>query len=279
MPSIDMVAAEVATRLDDLRIVTITDGEVWSARDLMPFAGYTDWRNWSRTIDRAITSVNTSGLSGADHFVGVNRMVELGSGARRQVEDLELSRYACYILFQNADGSKPEIAALQSYFAVQTRKQELAPTTVELDVTSLAGIEAIITAASQALARAKAAESRVEELEPRADAWTALASAEGDYSVGDAAKILARAGIPTGPTRLFNQLRDLKWTYRGGDGEWRAYAERVEKGYLGEKPQFHHHPGTGARVVDAPQVRVTVKGLERLRQRLHVGALQAVVGS
>ena len=112
--------------------------------------------------------------------------------------------------------------------------------------------------------------------QPRADAWDAIASAEGDYSVGDAAKILARAGIPTGPTRLFGQLADLKWTYRGGDGAWRAYAERVEKGYLAEKPSFHYHPKSGERVVDPPQVRVTVRGIDRLRQRLHVGALAAV---
>ena len=112
--------------------------------------------------------------------------------------------------------------------------------------------------------------------QPRADAWDAIASAAGDYSVGDAAKILARAGIPTGPTRLFGQLADLKWTYRGGDGAWRAYAERVEKGYLAEKPSFHYHPKSGERVVDPPQVRVTVRGIDRLRQRLHVGALAAV---
>lgn len=121
-------------------------------------------------------------------------------------------------------------------------------------------------------------ETRAElaEAQPRAEAWDALASAQGDYSVGDAAKILARAGIPTGPTRLFQQLRDIKWTYRGADGAWRAYAERVEKGYLAEKASFHYHPGTGERVVDPPQVRVTVAGVERLRQRLHVGALKAV---
>lgn len=111
---------------------------------------------------------------------------------------------------------------------------------------------------------------------PRAEAWDAIVSASGDYSVGDAAKILARDGIPTGPTRLFNQLHDIKWTFRGPDHAWRAYAERVEKGYLTEKASFHFHPGTGERVIDPPQVRVTVKGLERLRQRLHVGALQAV---
>lgn len=112
--------------------------------------------------------------------------------------------------------------------------------------------------------------------QPRADAWDAIASAEGDYSVGDAAKMLVRAGIPTGPTRLFNTLNEIKWTFRGEDGRPRAYAERVEKGYLAEKPSFHYHPGTGEKVVDPPQVRVTLKGIERLRQRLHIGALKAV---
>lgn len=118
--------------------------------------------------------------------------------------------------------------------------------------------------------------ARIAELEPRAEAWNAIASAEGDYSVGDAAKILARAGIPTGPTRLFNQLRDIRWIFRGADGAWRAYADRVETGHLAEKPQFHYHPASGERVLDAPQVRVTVKGLDRLRVRLHTGALKAV---
>lgn len=141
--------------------------------------------------------------------------------------------------------------------------------TRELDPTSIEGVALILEAAQTALAKVK-------ELEPRAEAWDAIASAEGDYSVGDAAKILARAGVPTGPQRLFNQLADIKWTYRGEGGSWRAYADRVEKGYLVHKPSFHYHPATGERVVDPPQVRVTLKGIDRLRQRLHVGALQAV---
>lgn len=119
--------------------------------------------------------------------------------------------------------------------------------------------------------------AQLAEVQPRADAWNAIASAEGDYSVGDAAKILARRGIPTGPQRLFGQLEEIRWIYRGGDGKWRAFAERVEKGFLAEKAQFHHHPATGELVLDPPQVRVTVKGIDKLRQRLHVGALQTVV--
>ncbi|MGV8913773.1 MAG: phage antirepressor KilAC domain-containing protein [Rhodoglobus sp.] len=262
------VADQYRARLDDLKVVTLTDGEVWSARDLMELAGYAAWQDFSKAINRAIASVNSSGLSAEDHFRGVPKMVVLGSGARRQVEDVELTRYGCYILFQNADARKPEIAAAQQYFAVQTRMQELAPAT-DFDPTSIDGITLILAAAQNALAKVK-------ELEPKADAWDAIASAEGDYSVGDAAKILARAGIPTGPTRLFAQLGELKWTFRGSDKAWRAYAERVEKGYLTEKPSFHYHPGSGERVVDPPQVRVTAKGLERLRLRLHVGSLKAV---
>lgn len=120
-----MTALSLSAQLDDLKIVTLTDGEVWSARDLQQFAGYDEWRNWSKAIDRAIASVNASGLDASAHFVGSNKSSPMPNGGFRQVEDVELTRYACYILFQNADGSKPEIAALQQYFAVQTRKQEV----------------------------------------------------------------------------------------------------------------------------------------------------------
>lgn len=160
-----MSALALSAQLDDLKIVTLTDGEVWSARDLMSFAGYERWENFSKAVNRAIASVNASGLDAADHFRGVTKMVELGSGARRQVEDLELTRYACYILFQNADGSKPEIAALQQYFAVQTRKQEVAaiPTGAELLALAVVEAQAMLAAKDQQIAELEpvAAESRV----------------------------------------------------------------------------------------------------------------------
>lgn len=258
--------SDIAPQLDALKIVTITDGEVWSARDLMLFAGYARWENWSTAINRAIASVNTSGLDASEHFRGVTKMVQTGSGAQREVEDLELTRYACYILFQNADGSKPQIAALQQYFAVQTRKQELTAVPTGAELLALAVIEA------QSMLAAK--DQQIAALEPRAEAWDELASAEGDYEVGDAAKILARAGIETGRGRLFGQLEDLGWIYRGTSGKWKARQTSVDAGYLAEKPQSHHHPRTGELVLDPPQVRVTLRGVERLRVRL--GVLRAV---
>lgn len=117
-------------------------------------------------------------------------------------------------------------------------------------------------------------DEQIAVLTPRAEAWDELASAEGDYSVADAAKILARAGVETGPQRLFEQLAALRWIFRGRDGKWRAYADSVDAGYLAERPQSHHHPRTGELVIDPPQVRVTLRGTERLRVRL--GVLSAV---
>jgi anti-repressor protein len=111
--------------------------------------------------------------------------------------------------------------------------------------------------------------AQVVTLTPRAEAWDELAAATGDYDVADAAKILARAGVETGRKRLFDQLAgDLRWIFRGHHGKWSAYQTAVDNGYLTERPQSHHHPRTGAVVLDPPQVRVTVKGLERLRVRL-----------
>lgn len=106
------------------------------------------------------------------------------------------------------------------------------------------------------------------ELAPKADAWEELASAEGDYEVADAAKFLMRAGIVTGQRRLFTQLAELGWIFRGSKNAWRVYQDVAEDGWLSELPQSHFPPKTGEKVIDPPQVRVTMRGLERLRTEL-----------
>ena len=100
--------------------------EYWSARDLSKILGYTEWRNFTTAIEKAKEACQNSGQAEFDHFVDINKMVKLGSGSRRKIEDYHLSRYACYLLIQNADPSKPIVALGQTYFAVQTRRQELA---------------------------------------------------------------------------------------------------------------------------------------------------------
>lgn len=100
-------------------------GEYWLARDLQVLLGYARWENFVKVIEKAKTACQTSGYEPADHFLDVRKMVELGSGASREIEDIALTRYACYLIAQNGDPSKEAIAFAQTYFALQTRKQEL----------------------------------------------------------------------------------------------------------------------------------------------------------
>jgi DNA-damage-inducible protein D len=99
--------------------------EFWCARDLQMLLGYTQWKNFAKVIDKAITACQTAGHDAKDHFAGIGKMVVLGSGAKREIEDIALTRYACYLIAQNGDPAKEPIAFAQTYFAVQTRKQEV----------------------------------------------------------------------------------------------------------------------------------------------------------
>ena len=99
--------------------------EFWFARDLQHLLGYTEWRNFQKVITKAKTSCEASGHKPTDHFVDINKMVKIGSGTVREIDDIMLTRFACYLIAQNGDPKKEQIAFAQSYFAVQTRKFEL----------------------------------------------------------------------------------------------------------------------------------------------------------
>lgn len=99
--------------------------EFWYARELMGLLEYTKWDNFKQVIEKAKTACQNSGQSVVDHFPDVGKMVEIGSGAQKTVDDYMLTRYACYLIAQNGDPRKERIAFAQSYFALQTRKQEL----------------------------------------------------------------------------------------------------------------------------------------------------------
>jgi len=110
---------------EQLKSVNEHSAEYWSARDLQPLLGYNHWRSFEKAIAKAITSCQQSGNEPDHHFARARKVVALGSGSERAVVDFHLSRFACYLIAQNGDPRKPEIALAQKYFAIQTRRQEL----------------------------------------------------------------------------------------------------------------------------------------------------------
>ena len=113
------------TIFESIRHVDDDGNEYWYARELQQVLEYTEWRKFVGVIKKAINSCKTSNYVVSDHFVGADKMVDIGSNTSRNIEDYKLSRYACYLIAQNGDSRKKVIALAQTYFAIQTRKQEL----------------------------------------------------------------------------------------------------------------------------------------------------------
>ncbi len=226
----------------------LADGEPWFvAGDVAAVLGYDRASNMTRMLDddeKGTHLVSTPG--GAQEMLTVSEPGLFGAVLRSRIPQArEFKRWVTHEVL-------PSIRRTGAYAVPETREQLLARAVLE---------------ASEAI---KEKDQHIAELTPRAEAWDELASADGDYEVADAAKILARAGVETGRQRLFAQLHDLGWIYRGSHGKWTAKQTAVDSGYLHEKPQSHHHPRTGEIVLDPPQVRITLRGIERLRVRLGV---------
>lgn len=113
------------TSFESIRVINEQGGEIWLARQLAKVLDYAEFRNFLPVIEKAKKACENSGQAVADHFVEIHEMVEIGSGAHRKMDSFALSRYACYLIVQNGDASKPVIANGQTYFAIQTRRQEL----------------------------------------------------------------------------------------------------------------------------------------------------------
>jgi len=120
------LGASASNTFERIKRVNERGGEFWSARELARALEYTDFRNFITVISKARQACTNSGRPVSDHFVDITEMVGIGSGAWRPIENWALSRYACYLVIQNADPNKPLVALGQNYFAVQTRRQELA---------------------------------------------------------------------------------------------------------------------------------------------------------
>ena len=121
----EIVNKSTIKTFEDIKHIDEYGNEYWYARDLQKVLEYKEWRNFKVVIDKAITSCKNSKFNVFDHFVEANKMIEIGKTAKRKILDYKLSRYACYLIVQNADPSKEVVALGQTYFAVQTRKQEI----------------------------------------------------------------------------------------------------------------------------------------------------------
>lgn len=144
------------------------------------------------------------------------------------------------------------------------------------DISTPAGVLAMAESFAETARALVVATQQIEALQPRADVADLLLDASGDLSVADAAKALARSGVSIGSTRLFQTLARLGWIYRGSDQRWHVKQDAIERGRMAALPQSHYHPGTGERVIDAPQPRVTAKGIEYLLRHLRGTNLQVV---
>lgn len=231
-----------------------TDGrQAVSGRDLHAFLGLgRDYTTWFKAM------VEYGFTQGQDYLPVSGEVAREGRGTVERTDHvLTLDMAKELAMIQRTEKGKQ---ARQYFIEVEKRaRQMVAPKSLEERTLELVG---------ELHSKVQEQAAQIAVLEPAAHAWGELASADGDYEVADAAKILARAGVETGRQRLFSQLADMRWIYRGAHGKWAAYQSAVDAGYLAERPQSHHHPRTGELVLDPPQVRVTVRGLERLRVRL-----------
>lgn len=230
-----------------VRVVLDEHGEPWFvATDVARILGYRDAPNLVRRLDEDEKGTRPVSTPGGEQSVSV--VTEAGLYAAilgSQVPGAkEFKRWVTHDLI-------PSVRRTGSYALPQTREQRIA----------LALIESQKIIAEQA--------ERLAIAEPKAEAFDAFLSTEGDYSVNEAAKVLSRDhDILTGETRLRAWMLTHRWCYRDAAGKPRAYQAQIDLGRLAEKAQWHYHPSTGERVVDTPQVRVSAKGIAALAKAL-----------
>lgn len=226
--------------------VVLRDGDPWFvAADVARVLGYEVASKLTRRLDEA-----DKGIHLVDTLGGVQQMsIVSESGLYEAVVRSDVSRARPFRRWVTHE-VLPAIRKTGSY--------STAP--------SLEGPALMAAALIEAEKTLKALTAQVVSLVPRAEVADAFLTARGDFSVADAAKALCRSGITVGRDRLFDYLHSIGWVFRGrGDGRWHAAQSAVNASWVCVLAQSHRHPVTGVTVVDVPQVRVTPKGLDRLR--------------
>lgn len=247
----------------EIRVVTIDDEPWWIATDICAALGYSNPSDAVAThVDAEDLTRATLALSEGSRIVNRERPLVNESGLYSLILRSNIPQARAFKRWVTHE-VLPAIRKTGRY------EVQLGDPLAELERQTHMTVKAIEVARQERAGR-EAAERQVRELEPAARAWDTLASAEGDFAVADAAKILSRdPAIKLGRDRLFTLLREWGWAFRQGvDGKHRAYQKAIDPGWLSEIPQSHYHPRTGELVLDPPQVRVTVKGLQALHKKL-----------
>lgn len=235
--------------------------EWWSARDLMPLLGYESYRRMADAVERAKCAAENQGQHVPTLFADA---VKKSSGGR-PAEDVHLTRYAAYLVAMNGDPRKPEIASAQSYFAIRTREAEV----TEARALPRSQDQLVLEAMQILTARVEESTAKIAELEPKANAWSQFLASTGDVSVNEAAKALSRnSGRVIGEHKLRRLLESKRWIYRDAKRNPRAYQAQIDRGRLAERARTYEDQKTGERVHAAPQVRITSKGLDSIRDFL-----------
>ncbi|WP_409186671.1 phage antirepressor KilAC domain-containing protein [Amycolatopsis sp. VS8301801F10] len=250
MSELDIFTAAATSPFDAIKQVRADGSEFWSARSLQSLMGYVDWRNMRDAIERARLAAENTGADVTGLFVGVT---EKSTGGR-PAEDVELTRYAAYLVAMNGDPRKSQVAAAQQYFAVQTRRAETAPELTRREILQMA---------LDAEDRADAAEAKVAELEPKADLADTFLIADGSTRlVREVAKLL---GMREGELRRFLVNERLIFPKHAacGDVSYDFYAQHAHH-FVAKETVVNHTFGTCSHYT----LRVTARGIELIKARL-----------
>lgn len=247
------------------------DGEHWFARELQTTYGYSKWQKFEEIIRRAIKAIDGIGGIGAGqtNITHVGKNVKVGFGDR-EIDDYRLSRYGAYMLAMECDGTKPEIGAAKTYFAVQTHyaeqeqaKQERMPAIPQTYAETLRALADAVEAEERERTARIAAEQQTALMAPKVDAYEKLVESKQTFPMRRAAYILNNDRmINTGEQRLFRIIRAWRMV-DVNDVPYIKYAK-----YLTLVPRTYTHPVTGKVREARPQLRLTVEGLVFVHRRL-----------
>lgn len=245
---------------DSIRQTRPDGSEFWSARDLWKIMGYSNWQHFQSPLNRAMATARNQGLTVEDHFTGSRKVMNKGRWGNQSAEDFELSRYAAYLVAMNGDPNKPEVAAAQHYFAVNTRENEVRKAEVQDDEDILIA-RALIASNKKTLAL----EAKLEEVSPKVEFFDDYVSANGLYYLNDAAKQLGWR-----PMIMRQELVDQEILCKIPRGYTDGYEHLprqiyMNQGYFEVKTDKYHH-ASGFSTYS--KTMVTPKGMTWLAKRL-----------